>query len=319
MITRRGFAAGAAAMGLAGPARLRAQEPFPTRPVQVVMPYPPAVNIDALARALATELSPRLGQPVVVLNRDGAAAAVVPAFPARAAPDGHTLLFAPALVASVLPVAQPTSGLRANSFLPICQVFSNTMALVVRPDSPFRTLRDLQAAARERPGRVTYGTLGVTSIPHLAALQWAASARVEVEHVPYRGDGAVMTEVLAGRIDVGSIVLGSAAGRSDVRVLAVFDAQRHPDFPEAPTAIEQGFEVSPASFGGLFAPAGTPEDRVARIEAACAAAAATETYRAAARAGSQPAGYFLARADFARRVAEDVAQKAEVLRGVAFN
>ena len=159
----------------------------------------------------------------------------------------------------------------------------------------------------------------MTSIPHLAMVQWATAARAEMEHVPYRADGAVITDVLTGRIDVGSIVLGSAARRNDVRVLAVFDAQRHPDFPEAPTAVEQGFEVSPASFGGLFAPAGTPEDRIARIEAACAAAAASDTYKAAARTGSQPTGYFLARPGFARRVAEDVAQKAEVLRVVTFN
>jgi len=102
-------------------------------------------------------------------------------------------------------------------------------------------------------------------------------------------------------------------------VLAVFDVQRHPDFPDALTAIEQGFEVSPASFGGLFAPAGTPEDRIARIEAACTAAAASEIYRTAARTGSQPTSYFLARPGFARRVADDVAQKAELLRSITFN
>ena len=84
-------------------------------------------------------------------------------------------------------------------------------------------------------------------------------------------DAPVMTETLAGRIDIGSIVLGSAAGRGDLRVLAVFDRARHPDFPEAATAMEQGFDVAPASFGGLFAPTGTPDDRIARIEAACAA------------------------------------------------
>jgi tripartite-type tricarboxylate transporter receptor subunit TctC len=319
MITRRRLAAGTAAMALAAATRGRAQQAFPSRPIQVVMPYPPGVNIDLLARALATSMAPLLGQSVVVLNRDGAAGAVGSASVARAAADGYTLLFAPALVASTLPTVQPTSGLQVESFRPVCQVFNNTMALVVKPDSPIRDLRGLQAVARARPGRTTFGTLGVTSIPHLAMAQWATAARVEVEHVPYRADSTVITEVLTGRVDVGSIVLGSAAGRNDIRVLAVFDAQRHPDFPEAPTAVEQGFEVSPASFGGLFAPAGTPEDRIARIEAACTAAAATDAYRTAARTGSQPADYFLARPTFTRRVAEDVAQKAEILRGVTLN
>jgi tripartite-type tricarboxylate transporter receptor subunit TctC len=253
------------------------------------------------------------------VNRDGAAGVVGSVSVLRAPADGYTLLFMPALVASVLPITQPTSGLRAGSFRPVCQVFSNSMALVVKPDSPIRTLRDLQAAAQRNPGRMTYGTLGVTSIPHLAMVQWLGAARAEIEHVPYRADAAVMTEVLQGRIDVGSIVLGSAAGRNDIRVLAVFDAQRHPDFPDAATAIEQGFDVAPASFGGIFVLAGTPEDRIARIEAACATAAASEPYRTAARTGSQPANFFLNRADFTRRVEADIAQKGEVLRGVRLN
>ncbi len=319
MIPRRALAASLAALPLAAPVVARAQEAFPVRPVQIVLPYPPGNAIDLLVRALAAQMAPQLGQPAVVVNRDGAAGVVGSVSVARAPADGYTLLFVPALVASVLPVTQPSSGLQVNSFRPICQVFSNSMALVVRPDSPIRDLRGLQAAARANPGQLTYGTLGITSIPHLAMVQWLAAAGVEVEHVPFRADGTVMTDVLAGRIDVGSIVLGSAAGRNDVRVIAVFDAQRHPDFPDSPTAVEQGFDVAPASFGGLFAPAGTPDDRVARIEAACAAAAASEAYRTAARTGSQPPNYFLNAADFARRLQQDIQQKAEVLRGIRLN
>ncbi len=319
MISRRLLAAAAAAFSLVLPFAGQAQEAYPTRPVQIVLPYPPGNAIDLLVRVLATNMQPQMGQTVVVLNRDGAAGAVGSAFVARAPADGYTLLFVPALVASVLPVTQPSSGLQVNSFRPICQVFSNSMALVVKPDSPIRSLRDLQAAARANPGRITYGTLGVTSIPHLAMVQWLQAAGVEVEHVPFRADGTVMTEVLAGRIDVGSIVLGSAAGRNDIRVLAVFDNQRHPDWPDAPTAVEQGFEVSPASFGGLFAPANTPEDRIAKIEAACAVAAQSDAYRAAARTGSQPSNYFLNRADFTRRLQQDVEQKAGILRTIQLN
>jgi len=316
MTTRRTLFAATAAT-LATPAF--AQEAFPNRPIQLVLPYPPGNAIDLLVRALGAQMAPLFPQPVVVVNRDGAAGAVGSASVARAAPDGHTLLFVPALVASVLPVTQPTSGLQVNSFRPICQVFSNSMALVVNPGSPIRDLRDLQARARANPGRLTYGTLGITSIPHLAMVQWLGAAGVEIEHVPFRADAAVMTEVLAGRLDVGSIVLGSAAGRTDMRVLAVFDRARHPDFPEAPTAVEQGFDVAPASFGGLFAPAGTPEDRIARLEAACERAAATEAYRSAARNASQPADFYLGREGFARRLAEDVAQKSAILANIRLN
>lgn len=316
MITRRLLAAGACALPLAAP---RAQEAFPTRPIQVVMPYAPGNATDVLLRALTPSMASTLGQPLVVINREGAAGAVGSASVARAAPDGYTLLFVPALVASVLPVTQAGSGLRAESFAPICQTFSNTMALVVRPDSPITDLRALQAAARARPGRVTYGTLGITSIPHLAMEQWAAAAGVQVEHVPYRSSGMVITELLAGRIDIGAIVLGTVPGLREMRMLTVFDARRHPDFPDAPTALEQGFDVQPASFGGLFAPAGTPEAVLARLEAACAAAAASETYRNTARSGFQPADFYRSRADFTRRLRQDIDDKAAVLRTIRLN
>ena len=316
IFTRRHFAAAATMLPLAAP---RAQEAFPTRPIQVVMPYAPGNATDVLLRALAGPMSAQLGQPVVVINREGAAGAVGSASAARAAPDGYTLLFVPALVASVLPVTQANSGLRPESFAPICQTFSNTMALVVRRDSPFTDLRALQAAARAQPGRITYGTLGITSIPHLAMEQWAAAAGVQVEHVPYRSSGMAITELLAGRIDIAAIVLGTVPGLSETRMLTIFDAQRHPDFPQAPTAREQGFDVQPASFGGLFAPAGTPEAVLARLEAACTTAAQSDVYRTTARTGFQPADYFRPRAEFTRRLRQDIDDKAAVLRNIRLN
>lgn len=319
MLQRRSVLAVAAALAaLPGQAAV-AQDGYPNRPVQIVLPYPPGNAIDLLVRSLAQAMSPLLGQPVVVINRDGAAGVVGSVFVSRQPADGYTLLFMPALVASVLPITQPASGLRADTFVPICQVFNNAMALIVRPDSPIRDLRDLQARARAAPGRLTYGTLGVTSIPHLAMVQWMLAAGVELEHVPFRADAPVITEVLAGRLDVGSIVLGSAAGRTDLRILAVFDRERHPDFPDAPTAVEQGFDVAPASFGGLFSLHGTPEPILARLETVCEAAARSELYREAVRRGSQPPNYFLPRAAFAARLAEDIAVKRDVLRAVPLN
>jgi tripartite-type tricarboxylate transporter receptor subunit TctC len=222
----------------------------------------------------------------------------------------------PALVLSVLPVTQPASGLRPDSLRPVCQMFSNAQAIAVRADSPWRSLGDLVAAARAAPGRVTYGTLGVASIPHLAALQWTAAAGLDMAHMPHRGDGAVLTEVLAGRIDLGAIVLGSASGRADIRLLAVFDTARNPAFPDVPTAIEAGFDVAPTSFGGLMAPAGTPDARVAVLEAACAEVAATESYRAAARRALQPEEFHTGAEAFARRLGADLERKAAQLRAI---
>ncbi len=298
------------------PSFAAAQEAFPARPIQIVNPYPAGGATDLMARALAAGLAPRLGQPVVVVNRDGAAGAIGTASVARAAADGHTLAFVPALVLTVLPVTHPASGLRPDSLRPICQMFSNAQAIAVRGDSPWRSLGDLVAAGRATPGRVTYGTLGVASIPHLAILQWTAAAGLDLAHVPYRGDAAVLTEVLAGRIDLGAIVLGSASGRTDIRLLAVFDTARNPAFPDVPTAIEEGFDVAPTSFGGLMAPAGTPDDRIALLEVACAEVAATEGYRAAARRALQPEAFHTGAEAFARRLQADAALKAEQLRSI---
>ncbi len=293
-----------------------AQDAFPSRPIQIVNPYPAGGATDLMARALASGLAARFGQPVVVVNRDGAAGAIGTAGVARAAPDGYTLAFVPALVLSVLPVTQPNSGLRPDSLRPICQMFSNAQAIAVRADSPWRSLGDLVAAARSAPGRVTYGSLGVASIPHLAMLQWTAAAGLDMAHIPYRGDGAVLTEVLAGRLDAGAIVLGSASGRTDIRLLAIFDTARNPAFPDVPTAIEAGFDVAPTSFGGLMAPAGTPDDRIAVLEAACAEVAASESYRAAARRGLQPEVFHTGATAFAVRLRADAALKAEQLGGI---
>ncbi|WP_426959373.1 tripartite tricarboxylate transporter substrate binding protein [Muricoccus radiodurans] len=304
------------ALGLAAAPGARAQEAYPARPIQVVNPYPAGGATDLMARAMATGLAQRLGQPVVVVNRDGAAGAVGTSGVARAAPDGYTLAFVPSLVLSVLPVTQPNSGLRPDSLRPVCQMFANAQAIAVRQDSPFRNLADLVAAARTAPGRITYGSLGIASIPHLAVLQWARVAGVEITHVPYRGDGAVITDVLGGRLDLAAIVLGSASGRTDLRLLAVFDTARNPAFPDVPTAIEQGFDVAPTSFGGLMAPAATPPERLAVLEAACAEVAREEVYRAAARRAPQPESYHTGADAFARRPARDVAEKAELLRGI---
>lgn len=306
------------ASSLALPAVARAQA-WPDRPVTIVLPYQAGGATDTMLRALSVPLQSRLGQPVVVMNRDGAAGAVGTLSVMRAAPDGYTLAFVPAVVLSVLPVTRPESGLRADGLVPVCQAFSNAQAVVVRSDSPLRDLRDLREAARAAPGRLNYGSLGTASVPHLAMVEWLAAAGVEMTHVPYRGDGPVMTEVLAGRLELGAVVLASLAGRTDLRMLAVFDRVRNPGYPEVPTAIEQGFNVAPASFGGIMAPRGTPEAHLARLEAACLEALRDEGFQAAARRSLQPERFWDDRAGFARRLQREVTEKAEVLRRITLD
>jgi len=147
-------------------------------------------------------------------------------------------------------------------------------------------------------------------------VEFAEGAGIQVQDVPYRGEPAAATELLAGRIEAAALVAGSLQGRPELRALAIFAPARHPLLPEVPTAKEQGFDMAPASFGGLFAPAGLPAAERERLAAACLAAAADPLYAEAARRGFQPAAYAADPAAFAARIARDTAEKARLLQRI---
>lgn len=299
-----------AALALAAPAL--AQTDYPNKPVRIINPFVAGSTTDVLARALGAGLASRLGQPFVVENRGGAGGAIGTAAVARADADGYTLLFAPALVLSVHPQDRADTGYRTDSMVPICQTFINAMALVVRPESPIRSVADLVAAAKAKPGALNYGHQGSMTIPHLAMEEFLIAANLDIRDIPFRGEPLVIADVLGGRLDVASIVLGSAVGQN-VRVIGVFGESRHPGFPDVPTVREQGYDVSPASFGGLMAPAGTPAPLLARLSEACTAAANDAAYRAVAERAAQPPNFFDNAAGFRARLDRDISAKARVL------
>jgi tripartite-type tricarboxylate transporter receptor subunit TctC len=302
----------ALAVGVMLPAQSAEAQDYPARIVQIVNPYQAGSTTDVLARALAVGLSARLGQQFVVVNRPGAGGALGAVSVVRSDPDGYTLLFAPALVVSVLPAARSDTGYDATSLMPVCQTFSNAMALAVRPDSPFRSLADLVRAARQKPGQLNYGHQGPSTIPHLAMEEFLDAAGLKIDGIPYRGDPAVMTDLLGGRLDVGAIVLGSAR-EQNVRLLGVFAEERHPGAPDTPTVKEQGFDVSPASFGGLLAPARTAADIIGKLAGACAGAAKDEAYATTAARAFQPGNYYADRETFRARLQHDIETKRSLL------
>jgi tripartite-type tricarboxylate transporter receptor subunit TctC len=289
-----------------------AQSDYPNRVVKVVNPYVAGSTTDILARALSAGLSNRLGQQFVVENRGGAGGALGTATVARADADGYTLLFAPALVLSVHPQARDDTGYKPDALAPVCQTFINAMGLVVRPESPIKNIADLVAAAKSKPGALNYGHQGPLTIPHLAMEEFLQAAKIDIKDIPFRGEPLVMTDLLGGRLDVASLVLGTASGQN-VRVIGVFAETRHPAFADVPTVREQGYDVSPASFGGLLAPAATPAPIVAKLSQACAAAAKDEAYRSVAERAAQPPDYFDDAAGFRARLARDTAAKQQVL------
>lgn len=303
----------ALAAALLASAPAAAQNDYPNRAVKIIVPFGPGSVPDILARGLAVPLSARLGQQFVVENKTGGSGALGTMTVARADADGYTLLLAPALVLSVLPQARGVdAGYTPNALVPICQTFINTMGLVVRPDSPIRTISDMVAVAKQKPGALNYGHPGVLTIPQLAMEEFMQAAEVDIKDIPFRSGPQSIAELLGGRLDLVSLVMGTEVGQN-VRVIGVFGEKRFGSAPDVPTVKEQGHNVSPSSFGGLLAPAGTSPAVTARLAAACADASKDEIYATTAKRAGQPADYYDDADSFRRRLASDIESKARVL------
>jgi tripartite-type tricarboxylate transporter receptor subunit TctC len=296
----------------AAPVTPAAAQNFPDHPIEITVPFTPGAVTDVLGRALAEGLTRELGQRALVVNKAGATGAIGTAAVARAAPDGYSLLFTAAVSMTVLPLTNKQVGYDHKSFQPICQTFKNEMVIVVKPDSPFKSVADLVAAAKAKPGGVNYGHLGVASIPHLAMIEFSQAAGVEFNAVPFKGDADVMQQVLGGQVDFGAIVLSSAAG-SGLRILGLFADQRNPSTPDTPTVKEQGYPVAPSSFGGLSAPAGIPAEIARKLGEACRTVAKGEAYSKLARRVFQPDDFYADGASFARSLDHDVIDKTKLL------
>lgn len=289
-----------------------ARADFPDRGIEVVVTFAPGGTPDVLARALSEGMQANLKQPVVVVNRLGAGGAVGGASVARAKPDGYTLLFSPALIVSVVPTLQPAAGFTAASFDPICQTFESQMALIVPADSPYKSVSDLVDAARKSPGKLTWGHAGRGSIPHLAGLELTKASGISVVEVPYKGDAETIPALLGGQIDFAPITLSSIPeGR--VRIIGLFAPARNPALPDVATVKEQGFDVSPTSFGGLFGPKDLPSEVKARLEDACKAAAESPRYVELARSLRLGANLYYPAKTFAAHLQQDIADKAKLL------
>jgi tripartite-type tricarboxylate transporter receptor subunit TctC len=261
---------------------------FPDRPVIIVVPFPPGGGVDAAARAIAEGMAAELGIAVQVDNRPGGTSSIGAGFVARSAPDGHTLLIGTTSL-SINPVMQPNlpPGDPRKAFAPVGQVLQVPYMLTVGPTAPAGDLAALIAWSRAHPGRLDFANGGSGSGQRMAASLLAYRAGIEVNHVPYRGSAPAVIDLAAGRvqaifaqpIEVGPVMQSGAA-----RALAVSTATRSPAFPDVPAVAETvpGFNVG--SWSGLFAPAGTPEPVLDRLNAALNAAMRNDAMRARFRA-----------------------------------
>lgn len=262
-------AALAALLALAAPAA--AQQDYPTRPIRLIIPFPPGGSNDIVGRAVAAQLSEKLGKQVVVDNRTGAAAIVGTEIASKAPPDGYTILvisLAHALNGSLYKL--PYDPLRA--FTPIGSIASGTAALTVHPSLPIHSVKELIDAAKAKPGELSYASSGVGTFQHLAAELFKLEAKIDLLHVAFRGGGPALADVLGGHnkimfSSVVNVVPHVKSGR--LRALATGARERSPALPEIPTVIETGIPNYEASqWWGLLAPAGTPQPIVVRLHQA---------------------------------------------------
>jgi len=291
-----------------------AQPAYPTRAVTVIVGFSAGGSVDVMARNLLNVISAQLGQQFVVVNKEGASGSIAFAGLATAKPDGYILGAGPTTPMSIAPHIHKDVKYGPDSFEYICQSFENVFTVAVPAESPFRSIGEIVAAARARPGKLTYAHSGVGTVPHLSLANFVYRTGIEVVAVPYRGEIPALQDLLGARVDFGSPSVAVSVGRN-LRILAVFADQRHAAFPDAPTFAELDMPSMPPGFNGLYAPKGTPREIVALLERACEEATRSEPFQTAAKRLYQPVVY-LNGAAFAERARKDYQYKGELIRAL---
>ncbi len=311
MLHRLALGAALAALAMAS---AHSQPAYPSRTVTVIVGFSAGGSVDVMARNLLAVISSQLGQQFVVVNKEGASGSIAFAGLALAKPDGYTIGAGPTTPMSIAPHIHKDVKYGPDSFEYICQSFENVFTVAVPAESPFRSIGEIVAAARARPGKLTYSHSGVGTVPHLSLANFVYRTGIDVVAVPYRGEVPAVQDLLGARVDFGSPSVVLAVGRN-LRVLAMFADQRHPAFPDAPTFSELDMPSMPPGFNGLYAPKGTPREIVAVLERACEDAIKSEAFQAAAKRLYQPVVY-LNGAAFAERARKDYQYKGELIRAL---
>ena len=248
-----------------------AQGDWPNHPIRMIVPYPPGGGTDVVARIVNEKLSQELGQPIVIDNRGGAGGSVGTEIASKAAPDGYTILLTLSSH-TINPKLFPKLGYDVErDFIPISLAASIPQILVANPAVPASNMQELLAWMKANPGKVNYASVGVGSPAHIAGELLKLKSGVQMTHVPYKGGGPAMTDVIAGQVQLAIVSMPAAlqfvkAGR--VKALAVASAKRSASAPDVPTIAEGGLDVVVESWYGVLVPAKTPAPIVAKLNAA---------------------------------------------------
>jgi len=245
-----------------------AQNAWPSKPIRLLVGYPPGGSIDLIARIVASELVPALGQPVVVENRPGASGNVAAAEVVRAAPDGYTFLVSSTTVETANPSLYKANFQPSSDLMAVNSVGRGAIYLVARPGLEANDVKDLIALAKANPGKLSFGSPGTGTQPHLAGELLKMNAGIQATHIPYKGSAPAIQDLMSNQIDFmldpGIALPYIQAGK--VKLLAVLSAKRSPYFPQVQTTAEQGVQGSEVDIWyGIWAPKGTPKDIVARL------------------------------------------------------
>lgn len=308
----------AIALGAAAIAGTALAQGFPNRPVTLVVPFPPGGGSDTGGRVIAEQLARRWGQPVVVENKGGAAGQIGADFVAKSKGDGYTLLLGNIGTQAINPSLYAKLPYDADkAFAPVSLIAELPLAMMVNPAVPAKTPAEFIALAKAQPGKLSYSSSGAGGAPHLAAEMFKDQTGSFILHVPYRGGGPAIADLLAGHVQLSFMTALEASGHikaGKLRALAVTGDKRLPAFPEVPTLGEgalPGFNA--ISWIGLLAPAGTPPEVVDKISADVRAVLADEAVKARfAGLGGVPRA--TSPAEFGKLIATDKARYAQIIK-----
>ena len=248
-----------------------AAQPFPAKPVRIIVGFAAGGPTDVIARVMAQDMTASLGQSVIVENRTGANAIIATDLVARAAPDGYTTLFSSlSLLVNAILSPDKIKYDPFKDFAPVSNAAVLPQLIVTRPSTPVNSLRELVALARKHPGEVTYGSAGHGGSAHLSGALLETLAGVKMTHISYRGNAPALVDVMSGQLTFmfyPMIGIADHVAAGKLKVLAVGTARRHPDYPQAPTVVEAGYPglTDTAPWVGLIAPAATPAAIVDRL------------------------------------------------------
>lgn len=276
----------AASLLLCG-AGLACAQTFPERPVQMVVPFGPGGTTDIMARLLADELGRQLGGSVAVINTAGAGGSIGMGNVARAKADGHTISMTTIGPLTIQPARRDNTGYTPGSFDYLCGTYDVPLMVMVRADSPHKSLSDLLNSAKADPGKFNYGSSGIGGALHIAMLQLLRHAGTTGTHVPYRSTGDMIVPLKNGEIEA-IVETPPVAAQHQLRPLVALSDTPALGFEGVPTARQLGLPVRGTVWGGLVAPKGLPSDVRTKLEAACQRATASTLYKARAQAANSP-------------------------------